>query len=70
MRVQGLAAQRIESNMLRDFIEKKFKWNDVKTKYFLEKNKIAEVRNLVCYNGYPHWEHKVVEKTRFFKKFC
>ena len=70
MRVQGLSAQRIESNMLKDFVVKKFKWNEVKTKYFLEKNKIAEVRKLVGYNGYPHWEQKVVDKTRQFKRFC
>ena len=70
LRFQGLSGQKIGDEMIKDYIEKNFRWNNVKTKYFLEKNCIRDLRGIVSYRDYPSWEHRIANKTAQFLKFC
>jgi hypothetical protein len=70
LKLQSVSEERITEDILHAYVGKKFKWNAVKTAYFLEKNRIRTVQDLLGYDKYPQWEHKVVGKTRAFKEYC
>ena len=55
LKLQGISEQKIESELLSKYIEEKFKWNKVKTQYFLEKNQINDLISLIGYDRYPQW---------------
>lgn len=56
--------------MVQGYIGKKFKWNQVKTGYFLEKNNINSIEQLFRYDRFPHWEANIIRKTLNFKEYC
>ena len=41
--------------MVNTYVDKKFKWKKVKTKYFMEKNKVRDIHGILGYNDYPLW---------------
>lgn len=55
LKLQDISEQRINQNMISDYIKNKFKWNKVKTQYFLHKNSINSVQDLLTYQMYPRW---------------
>jgi hypothetical protein len=56
--------------VVENYIYAKFKWNKVKTKYFLEKNGITSMKDLLEYPRYPYFEKSIIEKTKLFREYC
>jgi hypothetical protein len=70
LKLQEISERKIRSELLQGYIGKKFKWSRVKTNYFLEKNNINSIEQLVNYHQFPQWENKMVRKTLEFSNYC
>lgn len=70
LKLQEISERKIRSELLQGYIGKKFKWSQVKTNYFLEKNNINSIEQLVNYHQFPQWENKMVRKTLEFSNYC
>ena len=55
LRIQGLSVERTSDDIIRRYISKKFRWNQVKVNYFVERNKIVGMGRVLEYDKYPHW---------------
>lgn len=68
--MQEISERRINVDLVNSYISKKFKWNDVKMDYFLQKNQITSISKLLNYDKYPQMEKNIVGKTLDFARYC
>lgn len=48
-----MSERKINGDLINNFVTNKFKWNNVKTNYFLERNQINSVSKMLNYDKYP-----------------
>ena len=70
LKLQEISQRRINVDLVNSYISKKFKWNDVKMDYFLQKNQITSISKLLNYDKYPQMEKNIVGKTLDFARYC
>ena len=70
LKLQEISERRINIELTNSYIGKKFRWGDVKTDYFLQKNQINSVSKLLAYDKYPPMEKSIVKKTQDFGHYC
>ena len=47
VKLSGISRQRINDDLMQNYVGRKFKWNAVKSRYFLEKNGMTKVSSLI-----------------------
>lgn len=70
MKLQQHSERSLRLDIVDNYISSKFKWNKVKAKYFLEKNNITSMRDLLEYSRFPYYENSIIEKTKQFRDYC
>jgi hypothetical protein len=68
--LQEHSERALRLEVLENYIFAKFKWNKVKTKYFLEKNSITSMNDLLEYPRFPFYEKNIIDKTKQFREYC
>jgi hypothetical protein len=70
LKLQQHSEKVIKLEVVENYISSKFKWNKVKAKYFLEKNNITSLQELLEYSPLPFFEKSILSKTQSFLLFC
>ena len=68
--MQEHSERSLRLEVVENYILAKFKWNKVKTKYFLEKNNISSMKDLLEYSRFPYFEKTIIDKTKQFREYC
>jgi hypothetical protein len=53
----------VQRELSESYLTRKLKWNHPKTVYFLDKQGITSLDELISYGKYPHWEQQQIDKT-------
>lgn len=70
LKLQEHSEKAIRLEIVESYIYSKFKWNKVKAKYFIDKNNVTSMQNLLDYPSLPFFEKSIVSKTLHFKQYC
>jgi hypothetical protein len=70
LKLQEHSEKTLRLEVVENYILAKFKWNKVKTKYFMEKNNIFSMKDLLEYPRFPYFEKTIIDKTKQFREYC
>ena len=71
MRMQEESGRKIEKELIDDVLGKKFRWAKPRSDFFLQRNRIGTLRELMEQEGsLPVWESAVLREIRTFMEFC
>lgn len=70
LKLQEHSERAIRQEIVENYISCKFKWNKVKAKYFIDKNNVTSMQNLLDYPSLPFFEKSIVSKSLHFRQYC